>query len=149
MRCRETRQWLKPYLQGKLGGPFAAKIGRHLESCARCSQELTLEKTILNGAESYPMLAVPCGFADEVIEKLTERKSVEEVTTGELQNLPGFLIRVLVTNLKLTKDLILLELRLAWKQILDISAYPMHSLRCVEENVRDVLKLVYHLHNLY
>jgi len=56
---------------------------------------------------------------------------------------------VLVTNLKLTKDLILLELRLAWKQILDISAYPMHSLRCVEENVRDVLKLVYHLHNLY
>ncbi|MCD6169601.1 MAG: zf-HC2 domain-containing protein [Candidatus Latescibacteria bacterium] len=143
MRCRETRQWLKSYLQGKLGGPFAAKIGRHLESCARCSQELTLEKTILNGAETYPMLAVPYGFADEVIEKLTERKSVEEVTTGELQDLPGFLIRVLVTNLKLTKDLVLLELRLAWKQILDVSAYAADSLRYAEENITATSKLIH------
>ncbi len=143
MKCRETQLWLKLYLQGKLDELLAAKIGRHLESCARCSRQLALEKAIFSGVESYPVLAVPHGFADEVIKKFTERISVEEAAIGDLQDLPGFLIQVLVTNLKLTKDLVLLELRLAWKQILDVFAYAVDSLRYAEENITAALKLLY------
>ena len=76
MTCRGVQRRFGAYLDGELPSEASAEVGRHLEACATCAQELGRFRRLAALLEGVPAPEAPVGFARRV-RALAERRGAE------------------------------------------------------------------------
>ncbi len=70
MKCEEVKLNLPAYIDGKLDEKTMAEIGRHLESCAECSEFHAGFESFLGFAGGMPAIEPPAGMKSEFLKML-------------------------------------------------------------------------------
>ena len=70
MNCEEVKLNLPAYIDGKLDDKTMAEIGRHLESCADCSEFHAGFESFLGFAGGMPAIEPPAGMKSEFLKML-------------------------------------------------------------------------------
>jgi hypothetical protein len=68
--CTTIQEFLEDYLQGRLSPERIQLVDDHLHRCAVCRQSLEVERLLLTGIRTYPILDPPSDLADAVLNRL-------------------------------------------------------------------------------
>lgn len=89
MKCQSVHKLLQDFVDGSLDRDKRKRVGRHLDDCTTCAQELRELQTLTTLLSEMPLEPAPQGFADRIVGKLRAAGRIAEpvaVTTGGLFN---------------------------------------------------------------
>ena len=77
MSCSEYLELISLYFDNEIDIDDEQRLFDHIEKCPKCKQEFEDMKNILGTLKDTPMIDLPDGFHDELIDKLRDTKIVE------------------------------------------------------------------------
>lgn len=80
MQCKDFETLLHLYVDGNLEASISLELEAHLRVCASCSKEVDYLRAIMRAIESYPLLEVPEGLADNVMSRIEQLESISAST---------------------------------------------------------------------
>ena len=66
MRCKKVQRSLSAYVDGELAPGVRGELEAHMDSCARCAQQLERIRALAAALDTVPGASVPFGFAGRV-----------------------------------------------------------------------------------
>lgn len=115
MQCRDFESLLHLYVDGNLEASISLELEAHLRVCASCSKEVDYLRAIMRAIESYPLLEVPEGLADNVMNGIEQLESIsasaqerdyifsaaEVLCNGKISEFPKALLMILYGSTKI------------------------------------------------
>ena len=77
MSCSEYLELISLYFDNEIDIDDEQRLFEHIEKCPKCKKEFEDMKNILGTLKDTPMIELPDGFHDELIDKLRDTKIVE------------------------------------------------------------------------